>query len=377
MPFGLLQRSLGVVLLVGSLGSSPSISITEGFGIQPGVAARAYKDLVRQNLPKRRPVSFHSVLSGFSAMAAVVLLLPTFHPGFDADGWPVLFTYNEPSAVGTDLLWQSQLVAVLQLVSSVLGVTRLPKNSPGVRTVGFVLSALIVVQLSLVVLSSLNGTDVYLFDAFSMPGRIVISVANTALLKGSLDSIVLLISDRDRTGWETVPGYQTRIGAVIPALVFHGLLCGTGNAVLPVLCDEDSFREQAGPFFASFAGVQTLGYVSISLAVGLGALLATLQFEKKISSTVASVGNGVLLVGLTYDGTKFMEVWHTNEVLVVGTILAILVGGRERARRGRSKGGEPGKTNLPAAATVAVVVTNSNSNSNSNLNAALVEERER
>lgn len=306
-----------------------------------------YNLAVRKNLPKKKPISIHSFISSMSAMAALVLLLPSFHPGVDELGFPRLFTYEHAS---NELLWQSQLVALLQMVSSILGVFRLPKRSPSVRTGGFVLSAMIVTQLSLVVMSSLNGTDVYLFDAFSMQGRILISVINTALLIGSFDSIKEIVGDKEKKGWETVPNYSSRSSAFFAVFPFHILICMTGNAVLPVLCDKESFVANAVPFFSVFPGVQTLGYVAASLGIGLGALLATFQFEKKITSEFASFWNIFAIVFLTFDSMKFMylmvafpekfahseyfvsytphlqSVWHTNEVLVIGTILALSVG---------------------------------------------------
>jgi len=307
-----------------------------------------YELAVEKNLPKKKTISLHSFISSMSVMASLVLLLPTFHPGLDDNfGLPQLFSYEYASY---DLLRQSQLCALLQMVSSIMGVFRLPKRSPSVRTVGFVVSALIITQLSLVIMSSLNGTDVYLFDAFSMQGRILISVINTTLLKGSLDSLVLIVGDKERKGWDTVPNYGSKPSAFIAIFPFHILICITGNAVLPVLCDKQSFIENAVPFFAIFPGVQTLGYVAISLAVGLGALLATLQYEKKITNEFASFWNLFALVFLTFDGVKFMvlltafperfahseyvtsytpqlqSIWHTNECLGVGTILALMVG---------------------------------------------------
>jgi hypothetical protein len=263
---------------------------------------------------------------------------------------PRLFSYEHASI---DLLWQSQLVALLQLVSSILGVFRLPKNSPNVRIAGFLVSALIVTQLSLVTMSSLNGTDVYLFDAFSLQGRIIISTINTALVIGSFDSLALIVRDKEKKGWETVPGYGSRPAAFLGVFPFHVMICVTGNAVLPVLCDKQSFLENALPFFEVFPGVQTLGYVAISLSVGLGALLATLQFEKKITSGVASFWNIAVIAFFTYDSVKFMyllgafperfphseyfvsytphlqSLWHTNEVLTIGTILAMAIGLRD------------------------------------------------
>ena len=175
-----------------------------------------YQIAVKTNLPKKKLISFHSFISSMGAMAALVLLLPTFHPGIDEFGFPRLFTYEYAS---NDLLWQSQLVALMQMVSSILGVFRLPKRSPYVRTAGFVLSALIVTQLSLVVMSSLNGTDVYLFDAFSMQGRALISVINTTLLIGSFDSIKEIMGDTEQEGWETVPNCMCKYSSP------HSLIC--------------------------------------------------------------------------------------------------------------------------------------------------------
>jgi hypothetical protein len=309
-----------------------------------------FKVAVQNNLPKKKLISPHSFVSSMSVIASLVLLLPTFHPGIDDLGLPRLFTYEHAS---NDLLWQSQLVAILQMVGAIMGVFRLPKHSPNVRTAGFVISALIITQLSLVVLSSLNGTNVYLFDAFSMQGRVLVSVVNTSLLIGSFDSLALIVGDKEKKGWETVPNYGSRPAAFFAVFPFHILICITGNAILPVLCDKESFVENALPFFGVFPGVQTLGYVATSLSIGLGALLATLQFEKKITSEVASFWNLVVITFFTYDGVKFVyllgvfperfahseyfilytphlqSLWHTNEVLSLGTVLAMIVGLRD------------------------------------------------
>lgn len=303
--------------------------------------------LVKKSRPKKKPISLHSFVSSMSAMSALLLLLPTFHPGIDEFGFPRLFNYEYAS---NDLLWQSQMVALLQMVGSLMGIFRLPKNSPHVRTAGFVISALVITQLSLVTMSSLNGTDVYLFDAFSMQGRALISAVNTALLIGSFGSITEIIGDTEQKGWETVPNYSSRTAAFSAVFPFHVLMCITGNAVLPVLSDKASFLENALPFFEVFPGTQTLGYIATSLAVGLGSLFATLQFEKKMTSDEASFWNLFVIAFLTYDGVKFMyllwafpekfphseyfasytphlqSLFHTNEVLVVGTVLSMLAG---------------------------------------------------
>ena len=171
---------------------------------------KVYDFFVKKSRPKKKPISLHSFISSMSAMSALLLLLPTFHPGIDEFGLPRLFDYEYAS---NDLLWQSQMVALLQMVGSIMGIFRLPKNSPNVRIAGFVISALAITQLSLVTMSSLNGTDVYLFDAFSMQGRALISAVNTALLLGSAGSITEIIGDKEQKGWDTVPGckYQQSV----------------------------------------------------------------------------------------------------------------------------------------------------------------------
>ena len=174
------------------------------------------------------------------------------------------------------------------------------------RTVGFFVSAMAIVQLSLVVISSLNGTDIYLFDAFSMQGRILVSTINSALLIGSMETLTQIIGDKEQKGWETVPNYRTRTEAFMAIFPIHVLICITGNAALPVLCDKESFLQNALPFFHVYPGVQTLGYVAINLAIGLGALLGTLQYERKLSAATASTANLALLAFFTYDSIKFM-----------------------------------------------------------------------
>lgn len=149
---------------------------------------------------------------------------------------------------------------------------------------------------------------------------------------------------------DTVPNYSSKTSAFLAVLPFHLLICTLGNAVLPVLCDKQSFTETAVPFFHIFPGVQTIGYVAISLSTGLGALLATLQYEKKVSMNFASFWNIMLLLFFQLDGIKFMynlnkypnrfdhsdyfttytphlqSIWHTNELLLIGTILALTIG---------------------------------------------------
>lgn len=315
---------------------------------------QVYDLAVRKNLPKKKPISMHSFVSTLSAMASVLLLVPTFHPGIDDLGLPRLFTYEYAS---NELLWQSQLVAILQMVGSILGVFRLPKNSPPVRTAGFLIAAMIVVQMSIVVISNLNGTDVYLFDAFSMQGRILSSVINTTLLIGSFDNLTSILGDKDQRGWETVPNYQNKLSAFALVFPIHVLICISGNAILPVLCDKESFVQNALPFYGIFPGLQTVELTAISLSVGLGSLLATLQFERKIDAGVATGLNLALLLFLNYDGVKFMylllnfperfayseyfttytphlqSVWHTNEALVAGTLLAVLLGWRDYLKK--------------------------------------------
>ncbi len=321
-----------------------------------------YEIAVHESRPKKRPISMHSFVASMSAMASAVVLLPTFAPGIDAQfGLPQIFDYNH--MVTNDLLYQCQFCAILQMLSSIMGVFRLPKNSPSVRTTGFVVAALIVVQIDLIILSSLNGTSIYLFDAFSTTGRIIMATMNTVLLRGSFDTLSLVIGDEERKGWDSVPGYENRISAIVTTLPFFFLTCIIGNASLPILADEAWFQTYAVPFFTEFPGVQTLGYIAINLSVGLGALLATLQFEKKISGTFASFLNQFITIFLIYDGVKFMylinafpdkfahanyfteytpqlqSLFHTNETLLACTVLAV-VKGFQNLNRSRKKRGE-------------------------------------
>mmetsp|Transcript_6376 Transcript_6376/g.8509 ORF Transcript_6376/g.8509 Transcript_6376/m.8509 type:complete len:507 (-) Transcript_6376:627-2147(-) len=309
---------------------------------------KLYNLAVKKNLPKRKPISMHSFLSSMSAMAAIMVLLPTFAPCIDEFGLPQIFNYN--AEVSVQMLWQCQLCAVLQLISSVLGMFRLPKNSPSVRNIGFMMTATAVVQTNFVILSSLNGTEVYLFDAFSTVGRMFLITINTVCLMSFIDNVSSVIGDKDMQGWETVPGFNNRIAAMSMTLPgFFG--CLTGNAYLPLLGDKAVFEQFALPFYTAFPGVQTIGYCALCFALGISALLATLQFEKKMSNTLASVLVIGVLVLTNFDSAKFaylivafpekfpdvvlasseythnlQTIWQTNEFLASCIVFAIVHG---------------------------------------------------
>jgi CRP-like cAMP-binding protein len=101
--------------------------------------AQVYELAVIKSRPKKASVSWHSTLSSATALAAMLVLLPTFAPGFDEFGYPQIFDYNRGAS--DDLICMAEWVVVLQVLGAVMGIFRLPPASPLIRRVGMTAAA--------------------------------------------------------------------------------------------------------------------------------------------------------------------------------------------------------------------------------------------
>ena len=133
----------------------------------------------------------------------MLVLLPTFAPGFDEFGYPQIFDYN--GAASDDLICLAEWVVVLQVLGAVMGIFRLPPASPLIRRVGMTSAATAIVQLSYVAISSFNGTHRYLFDAFQGPFMLMSIFACFWAIKANFDFVDAVLSDKEKKGWDTVP----------------------------------------------------------------------------------------------------------------------------------------------------------------------------
>lgn len=264
-----------------------------------------YDLAVLKSRPKKKSVSLHSVLATAATMGAIVTILPTFQPGLDEFGYPQIFQNSKDLSDVT--LHQVQFMALINLVTSVLGVLRLPPASPPARVNGMVNAAMVAVTVDSVVLSSLNGSGVYSFDAFSLFGRGALILVLVGGLFTSLKSLYEAASDNQKKGWDTIPNYGSRFSAVATNIVLVLLMCTLTVPILVLFSPngQDIFEDSALPLFARYNGLQTIQFFGVSFAVGIGALLGTLQFERKITAAQAGLGAFFVQLFLTFDSIKY------------------------------------------------------------------------
>lgn len=263
-----------------------------------------FVDLIRlASRPKKQSVSIHSTISSCTTAAAVVLLLPLLAPGFDKFGYVQLFRFNE--ALSDDLYIQVQVIILFQMIIAVMGIFRLPKNSPRIRVIGMISALGPALQIGLVAISSLNGTGIYLFDAYTIPFKVLCLVSNAFALKSVLDFVDCTVGDVDTKGWDSVPGASNRFVAVLFSVFFlASFVILEFQAYLPLLGIKEESLAYTEAYSATCGGAQTAGLLATELYIGLGALLGTLQFERKISQETSLAIWIFLTVALLGDGLK-------------------------------------------------------------------------
>ena len=273
-----------------------------------------YSLAVAKNRPKKESVSFHSTLTRSTTMAVLVTLIPLFAPGVGNDGQFQLFQYNEH--ISSEIVTQSQFCAVLQLVGAMLGILRLPKNSPPVRELGMKQGAYFVAVLSLIAISNLNGTDQYLFDAFSMPGRVLFATMATLVTKISIQFIDCSIADKTRRGFHVGgPLMGHRLTAAFQAIAVYSMGFLVIQGCTPLFMEQAAFEELVKPYYTDiYNGALTSATVAVNQWIGLGALVGTLQFEKKMTMLAASLWYIVLGLFLAFDSFKLAYDFSAHQI---------------------------------------------------------------
>ena len=248
---------LGLLGFADLVSSSPTaqfwLAVDES-GVLRKIRTKALSILSRA--PKK-PVSLHSILSGCTVAAAALVLLTLFDPGFDEFGYPQLFRVDGP--LGDNVYVQVQAILLFQMITSVMGLFRLPKNSIRLRRVGMENGAFVCLQFGLASLSSLNGTGIYLFDAYTPSFAFLALIVNALSLKAIFELIDCTATAGDVV---TLTGVQVQ-------------------AYLPLLGIKKEALAYAEAFSPLHGAALTAVTVFINMVIGSGALLGTLQFEKK------------------------------------------------------------------------------------------------
>lgn len=215
-----------------------------------------FKDLARQySKPKKQSVSLHSNLALANTASSFLLLVPLLAPGFDQTGCPQLLDYSKP--LSSDLYMLIEITTLLQAIIGMMGIFRLPNRSPRIRVSGMMSGAVGNMQLALIPISSLNGTGVYLFDAFTLPFKIFSLIVNAWTIWVAYDFLdcVLFEDASIKNSFQSLPGPGGRLGQF-----FLGFTLLVGNVAaallfLPLLEVKEDVLPHLSSFGESFGAI--------------------------------------------------------------------------------------------------------------------------
>jgi CRP-like cAMP-binding protein len=271
--------------------------------------------------PKKKPVSFHSTFTIFSTGVACAALGQLFHPGIGQDGYlHIVDLYQNLSESSAFLL---EISAWMLAAASVMGILRLPTNSPNNRKFLFESWMWLILSCAATLSSSFNlHPTAWLYDGFELPGTIIISATSFMAYVTNLQLIDDAIAGSNK-GREANPLLDNRVKAIIFSLISVALLYLLEGFYLPYI-----FASNAEEYSALATTVTELGANSMSFSaffgvifqVSIGALLATLQFEKKIDPKTGAMISFFVLFLLNYDGL-FTLFFPDSRVLAVSTTL--------------------------------------------------------
>jgi len=259
---------------------------------------------IRNSLVKaqKKPVSLHSTLSVMAMGAFICSVVPVFSPGYNEIlHIPQVFALTRP--VDESIL-QAQLFASWALtITGILGLFRMPSKIPKSRMIFFIYCATVNLSNTFVMSSNLLGTTYYLVDGFDMPWKFLlpaVSILSLAVpLWGLYDAI-----EGDMEGRDTVTGLEHRLQSV---LLYAGLPLTQSATILdslfPLYSDKTTYEEVFVPFIRDF-GLDGANVMSVTLtvaAVSLGALIATLQLERKLTVNQAKMAIVALIFVFFFD----------------------------------------------------------------------------
>ena len=266
-----------------------------------------YQLLVVKSRPAKKPVSFHSTFSIFSAAVFVTAFLPFFKPGLDDRGLPTIFRIVDHISPASTL--QMQVACWMFAISGVLGLLRFPPNTPISRKLAFESAASADLFQAAYASSSLNGQaeSCWWFDAFSTPGTASLVLSGLLMSISALRLLDDAIAGHSR-GRNTIPGAHTPLLAIITYSMVCFLALFAIAPVIPVLTSDSTSYEASLTNIFIENGIDGFLVAVTSCAAGFAAfssLVATLQFEKKIASATGSVIVLMLLVVMSFDFAIF------------------------------------------------------------------------
>ena len=262
--------------------------------------------------PKKKPVSFHSTFTIFSTGVACAALGQLLNPGIGDDGFFHVFDMNQNLSESSMLLFQ--ISAWMLAASGVMGILRLPPNSPNNRKLLFQVWMWSNISEAAVLSSNFNShPTAWWYDGFELPGA-------SLLLATSIPTYAytfLLVDDAiagSNKGRASNPLFSNQGQAVAFSLLTVALLFPEQVIYVPYIFASNSAEysrlvtvpSTEHGMNAILPTIQLFGVVQSSL----GALFATLQFEKKIDpKTGAAIAFSALFL-LNYDG--LVPVFNTD-----------------------------------------------------------------
>ena len=238
-------------------------------------------------------MSYHSVLSTLTVGITAVALIQAFDPGMrETLGIPRLYN-TELYTAGS---WHAKITGFLWALVAVTGVLRLPPNSPRIRSLLFQQSAIQTVPIYMMQDSPVSLVDhIWAFDLLHWNASTVIF---WILYLGSFWATGEFVSESiggpDR-GRETLPFNGHRFWFTLLAVFSY-----VGLVTLPPLIllnhDQEAFTSTYLPYLHRLEGTLNCFMFLSEAMVGMGMLVATLLFERKISQNQASLSLAVLVV---------------------------------------------------------------------------------
>lgn len=310
----------------------------------------------------KKPVSVHSLLSGWSIVLLFSAYLRLFNPHiveFNGANIPVLFDFFSKGSEGLTIhQFQASMIALS--ITSLMGIYRLPPNSPFSRRVYFWTCAVSVVQSALLLSSNLIAGEFGLFNAFDAPWNYILNGAGVltqlTLLAGLDDAISG--PDGGRKGLPTESGIGM---AVFNYIMYIFNIVFFQVSLAPFYGNENMWASTSLSYLVenNLIIFPCTAPVTMGLITSLGALLATLKFEKKVDSTTAPLAVFAILALTEFDnivqayflvldqgpfGGTLMD--YNNDVIshfhifAVANFFVLLTVGNAFARRTQNENGQ-------------------------------------
>jgi hypothetical protein len=286
-----------------------------------GMLQDASKWVTSINRPKMIRMSGHSALGSIATLSFFVAVMPHLSLGYHTSGFPQVF---DMSSFDDPVLAKS--VGFMFALTSMAGLTRIPKNSSKLRRVMFETSACMSLLLYTIQdsnLGMLNGgwsLDLLLDGPAWLFTWLIYGCTVFKSLQFLEESIAAPNKGRD-----TLPFNGSRIGMATIASSMVALLFLNGPIIPACFFDHnrEAFEALCLPGLSYFGGWHTSGYFVVEAYIGFGMLISTLLFERKINQTQASIfmGANFVLSGL-YDAAQFF--FQIGDAPLPGSLLTLI-----------------------------------------------------